>query len=80
MLYEFCVCPFDLAKNFVLICEKVHSVARVISDSLGKVFQCDRPGAIGKIAWKPGLIGQDLATEANQQHLPLDEKAEKVNK
>ena len=51
MLYEFCVCPFDLAKNFVLICEKVVSVARVISDSLGIVFQCDRPKAIGKIAW-----------------------------
>ena len=51
MLYEFCVCPFDLAKNFVLICEKVVSVARVISGSLGIVFQYHRPGAIGKIAW-----------------------------
>ena len=50
------VCPFDLAKNFVLICEKVVSVAQVISDRLGIVFQCDRPGAIGKITWKPGLI------------------------
>ena len=71
---------FDLAKNFIVICEKVVSVARVISDRLGILFQYHRPGAIGKIAWKPGLIGQDLATEANQQHLPLDEKAEKVNK